>query len=235
MKKIIIYRENNLVINEDIEQILINHKSSLNALLNSLKKFQEDYFSKENDSNKIKLLKKLLTALKGNLTLMKQEKKKQFDLLMTNVENRKNRIKEILFPEYENKNNYNKDCLTSSYIKQKNELNILNFIIENEIEKANIMNETKNKIYLYTKHIPFYLNLKREIYCNINQENSEIVFEILKNIRTLIKNEFISTVKERMEKNLEINTLSFKIKFIKDHIKKEELKGSEKYIRRNNL
>ena len=33
-----------------------------------------------------------------------------------------------------------------------------------------------------------------------------------------------------MEKNLEVKVLSFKIKFIKDNIKNEELKGNEKYI-----
>ena len=75
------------------------------------------------------------------------------------------------------------------------------------------------------KHISFFLNLNREIYCNTNKEDSETVSEILKNIRTSVKNEFISAAKEKMETDLEINAVKFKINFIK-----ENLEGNKRYI-----
>ena len=93
------------------------------------------------------------------------------------------------------------------------------------------MTDIKNKIYLYVKHISFYLNLYREIYCNINKQDSETVSEILKSIRTSIKNEFISNVKEKMETDLEINAVKFKIQFIKDNLINDKLEGDKKYIK----
>lgn len=42
---------------EEIEQILISHKSSLVVLFDTIKNFQNDYFLKINKINNIKLLK----------------------------------------------------------------------------------------------------------------------------------------------------------------------------------
>ena len=125
---------------------------------------------------------------------------------------------------------YNND-LYSSYIKQKSELNLLNFQIENEIEKTNVMIDIKNKFYLYVKYISFYLNLNREIYCNNNKEDLETISEFLKYIKTSIKNEFISKVNEKMETDLEINALKFKIKYLADNMINNKLKGHKKYIK----
>ena len=163
---------------------------------------------------------------------MKEEKMKQFDSLKNLNEKDKKRIQGNLFQDNENKMNYSSnDDLHSSYIKQKNELSLLNFQIQNEIEKTKIMTDIKNKIYLYVKHISFYLNLYREIYCNINKQDSETVSEILKSIRTSIKDEFISNVKEKMETDLEINAVKFKIQFIKDNLINDKLEGDKKYIK----
>ena len=156
-------KENKDFVKEEIEKILINRKSSLEALLKIIKSFQVDYFSKEKKTNNIKLIKKLLTLLQNNLTIMKNKKTKQFDSLKTTNEKDKKIIQRNLFQENENKMNFNND-LYSSYIKQKSELNLLNFQIENEIEKTNVMIDIKNKFYLYVKYISFYLNLNREIY-----------------------------------------------------------------------
>ena len=224
--------EKNIFVKEYIKQILFNRKSSLEALLKTIKNFQDDYFSKENKANKLKSTKELLTLLKNNLTVMKEEKMKQFDSLKSLNEKDKKGIQSNLFQENENEINYDfNGDLYSSYIKQKNELNLLNFQIQNEIEKTNIMIDIKNKIYLYVKHISFYLNLYREIFCNINKQDSETVSEILKSIRTSIKNEFISNVKEKMETDLEINAVKFKIQFIKNNLINDKLEGDKKYIK----
>ena len=222
-------KENKDFVKEEIEKILINRKFSLEALLKIIKSFQVDYFSKEKKTNNIKLIKKLLTLLQNNLTIMKNKKTKQFDSLKTTNEKDKKIIQRNLFQENENKMNYNND-LYSSYIKQKSELNLLNFQIENEIEKTNVMIDIKNKFYLYIKYISFYLNLNREIYCNNNKEDLETISEFLKYIKTSIKNEFISKVNEKMETDLEINALKFKIKYLTDNIINNKLEGYKKYI-----
>ena len=222
-------KENKDFVKEEIEKILINRKSSLEALLRIIKSFQVDYFSKEKKTNKLKLIKKLLTLLQNNLTIMKNKKTKQFDSLKTTNEKDKKIIQRNLFQENENKMNFNND-LYSSYIKQKSELNLLNFQIENEIEKTNVMIDIKNKFYLYVKYISFYLNLNREIYCNNNKEDLETISEFLKYIKTSIKNEFISKVNEKMETDLEINALKFKIKYLTDNIINNKLEGYKKYI-----
>ena len=224
-----ITKENNIFKKEEIEQILTNHKSSLTKLFSTLKNFQNDYFSKETKTNKINLLKKSLTKLHSNLTSIKKEKMKQLHILETTNENEKSTIQKSLFPENENNTN-DTDDLYTSFIRQKNDLKALNFQIQNEIEKTRIVIEIKNKIYSYIKHIPFYLNLNRDIYCKINKEDTEKVSEILKNIRNSVKNTFISTVKEKMETDLEINSVKFKIKFIKDNITNNKLDGNKRYI-----
>ena len=224
-----ITKENNIFKKEEIEQILTNHKSSLTKLFITLKNFQNDYFSKENNTNKINLLKKSLTKLHSNLTSMKKEKMKQLHILEATNENEKSTIQKSLFPDNENNTN-DTDDLYTSFIRQKNDLKALNFKIQNEIEKTRIIIEIKNKIYSYIKHIPFYLNLNRDIYCKINKEDTEKVSEILKNIRNSVKNTFISTVKEKMETDLEINSVKFKIRFIKDNITNNKLDGNKRYI-----
>ena len=224
-----ITKENNIFKKEEIEQILTNHKSSLTKLFSTLKNFQNYYFSKETKTNKINLLKKSLTKLHSNLTSMKKEKMKQLHILETTNENEKSTIQKSLFPDNENNTN-DTDDLYTSFIRQKNDLKALNFKIQNEIEKTRIIIEIKNKIYSYIKHIPFYLNLNRDIYCKINKEDTEKVSEILKNIRNSVKNTFISTVKEKMETDLEINSVKFKIRFIKDNITNNKLDGNKRYI-----
>ena len=224
-----ITKENNIFKKEEIEQILTNHKSSLTKLFSTLKNFQNDYFSRETNTNKINLLKKSLTKLHSNLTSIKKEKMKQLHILETTNENEKSTIQKSLYPDNENNTN-DTDDLYTSFIRQKNDLKALNFKIQNEIEKTRIIIEIKNKIYSYIKHIPFYLNLNRDIYCKINKEDTEKVSEILKNIRNSVKNTFISTVKEKMETDLEINSVKFKIKFIKDNITNNKLDGNKRYI-----
>ena len=224
-----ITKENTIFKKEETDQILINHKSSLITLFNTLKNFQKDYFSKFNNTNKINLLKKSLNKLQSNLIVLKKEKTKKLHILETTNEKEKSTIQRSLFPDNENNTIYSDD-LYASYISQKNDLSILNFKIQNEIEKTKLLIEINKKIYSYIKHIPFYLNLNRDIYCEINKENTEKVSEILKNIRNSVKNEFISTVKEKMETDLEINSVEFKIKFIKDNIINNKLEGDKKYI-----
>ena len=226
--------ENTFIKEKDLGQILENHKSALLSLFKLIKIFQNDYFSRVNKSNKIKFLKKSLNTLKDNLSRMNKEKMKQYNALKVAKEDIIMRKQEILFPEIENSNINNVSDLSSSYVKKKIELNYINFQLENEIIKTDILKGIKNKTYLYLKHITFYLNLNREIFCKINQEDTETVSEILKKIQTLVKNQFISIVKEKMETDLEIDSVTSKIKVINDN-KRKYKNGNNKYVKQDEI
>ena len=217
--------ENKLSSKQEFEQILFNRKSSLDVLLHLIKSFQSDYFSKKNEANKIKPLKQIIYSLQNNLSLMLSEKKKQFDYLTIKKENNKKRIRDVLFPETKTKkvNNFE--------IKDKlKELKLINFQIENEIKKTRLLIEQKNQNYFYQKSIPFLLDKNYEIFCNTKYENLENITDILKTIKKSIKEKFISVVKEKMETELEINAILFKIESLKENIVNNNLNSNRKYI-----
>ena len=220
-KNINIFLNDNLIKEDDAsnnkekEQILFTRKSSLEVLFNLIKSFQNDYFSKRKEINKIKYSKKMITSLMNDLSLMKAEKEKQFDYLKIKNENNKKRIQDILFSENQTKKVNNieiNDILHFSYVNKKKELKLINFQIENEIQKTKFIIEQKNQMYLYLKAIPFILDTNQEKFCNINYENLENISGILKDYRTSIKNKFISIVKDKIQIESEINALKEKIK-----------------------
>ena len=220
-KNINIFLNDNLIKEDDAsnnkekEQILFTRKSSLEVLFNLIKSFQNDYFSKRKEINKIKYSKKMITSLMNDLSLMKTEKEKQFDYLKIKNENNKKRIQDILFSENQTKKVNNieiNDILHFSYVNKKKELKLINFQIENEIQKTKFIIEQKNEMYLYLKAIPFILDTNQEKFCNINYENLENISGILKDYRTSIKNKFISIVKDKIQIESEINALKEKIK-----------------------
>ena len=208
-------KEDDALNNKEKEQILFTRKSSLEVLFNLIKSFQNDYFSKRKEINKIKYSKKMITSLMNDLFLMKTEKEKQFDYLKIKKENNKKRIQDILFSENQTKKVNNieiNDILHFSYVNKKKELKLINFQIENEIQKTKFIIEQKNEMYLYLKAIPFILDTNQEKFCNINYENLENISGILKDYRTSIKNKFISIVKDKIQIESEINALKEKIK-----------------------
>lgn len=160
---------------KETENILFNHKCSLEVLLDMIKNFQNDYILKVNEANKnkINISKKIITLFRENLSLMETEKIKKFNYIKEKNENNKKQIQKILFLsetkniEMNNNVQFKDDLNSFSYIQKKNELNLINFQIENEINKTDFVVEQKNQIYLCAQTIPIYLDKNREILCNI--------------------------------------------------------------------
>ena len=109
-----------------------------------------------------------------------------------------------------------KDISNIPLMSKKRELDLINFQIRNEIKKTNYLIEQKSQIYFYAKSLPFVLDINREKFCNTNFENLEIISQILNNVKKSVKENFISVVKEKMESELEINTLTLKINSFKN-------------------
>ena len=211
-------------------QNLLERIFSLDALLKTIKTFQINFFSKLNATNKLHNIKQMLISLQNNLSLMNVEKMKKYENFKNINDDNKKEMQDILFQE--NPNDY-KDNLAANYIRQKNELKFINFQIENDIQKTNILIGQKYQINLYLKSIPFFFDTNREIFCIINYENLENISDILKELTKSVREEFISVVKEKMQKEIELNAVVMKINLIKDNkntSNNEPLNSQKKYI-----
>ena len=110
-----------------IEQNLFHYKTSLNVLLNLIKSFQNEFFSKQKKNSEIKDIIKMISSLQNNLSLMLTEKQKQFDYLKTKIENNKKKMQDILFIDNQNKKVINKkinDISNAPLMSKKRELEL---------------------------------------------------------------------------------------------------------------
>ena len=217
--------------NDIKEPILINRKTSLETLLNILKKFQISYFS---NSNKLSQ-KQILLSLKDNLNLMLKEKNKTLSYMKTQKEIKKKKMQKILYPSLNETKQKQYDLISdntkvSSFLNEKNQLEILNFQIQNEIEKTEFLIGQKKEIISYIKSIPFYFEENKEIFCNNNYENYKNISLFFMDIIRNIRNKFINIVKEKMKKDIKIKSISDQINYIKENIDEYDENGYKKYI-----
>ena len=217
------------------EQVLFSHKSSLETLLNIIKDFQLEYLSKnfnKSKNNKIST-KQMITSLKDSLNIMLNEKNKKLDYIQNKNEMTKKNVQSKLFPYIEEMkiNKYNLSLENKNYfISEKNQLELLNFQIKNEIEKTNFLIQQKTQINTYIKSLPFFFEANQEIACSNNHENNKKISQFLKEIIRRVRKDFINVVKQKMKKELEINGMSIQINYIKDSIEDYKLNGCKKYI-----
>jgi hypothetical protein len=128
-------------------------------------------------------------------------------------------------------NKYNLSLENKNYfISEKNELELLNFQIKNEIEKTSCLIETKTQMNSYIKTLPFFFEANQEIVCSNNHENNKIISLLLKELIRKVRKDFINVVKQKMKKEIEINGISIQINYIKDSIEDYKLNGCKKYI-----
>ena len=218
--------------------IYINHKSSLETLLNLIKNFQMDYLSQYSQKKNCKNKRQLLLSLKDNLNIMLKEKNKRLNFIKGENDLSKKKLQKMLFPPKasriikENKKNNNN---MTSYISEKNELQLLNFQIENEIEKTRNLYEQKLQIHTYIKTLPFYFEVNREIFCNNNYETYVKTSEILNDIIKKVRKDFIEVVKKKMKLELEINNTTIQINYIKNNIETNKYDGCRKYIESDDI
>ena len=219
------------------KKILFNHKSSLEELLSIIKNSQLEYLLKSN--KKKQMIKQILISLKNNLDLMLQEKNKKSNYLKKQNKEYKKKLQNIVFPssKYLKKNKYNLKLNYNYYnnkvkstIYEKNQLELLNFLIENEIEKTNFFIEQKIEINSFLHSYPFFSEIIQTFYCNNKYANINKVSDLLKEIIRNVRKEFIYTAKKEMTKKSEIEEISFQIENIKDIIEDYKLNGCKKYI-----
>ena len=218
------------------EEILFTHKSSLESLLNIIKNFQLKYFSKKNTKNKLKT-KEMILCLKDNLNLILKEKNKKYNYLKSEKEKRKKKIQKIIYPSSRDSfsaiREYNitlGDNKIYNNFTETNQLKLLNFQMENELQKTIFLIQQKKQINSYIKTMPFFYESNQEIFCYNNYDNYKKISDLLKEIIKKTRQDFINVVKQKMKKNIEINAISTKINYIKDNIEDYDLEGCKKYI-----
>ena len=216
-------------------QIYVNHKSSLETLLNIIKNVQIDYLSKLSKKKNHQNTKQLLLSLKDNLNLMLKEKNKKINYLKGELDFSKKKLQKIIFPsskesKSKKENGINKNKIVS-FISEKNQLQLLNFQIQNEIEKAQNEYKQKLQIYTYIKTLPFFFEVNRELFCNSNNyETYNKISDLLNEIIRRVRKEFIKTVKEKMKQEFEINSATIQIIQIKNFLENDDYDGYRKYI-----
>ena len=217
------------------EETLFSHKSSLETLLNIIKNYQIKFFSK-NSKNKLKT-KEMILSLKDNLNLMLKEKNKKYNYLKNEKEVKKKKIQKIIYPSSRDSvstiKEYNitlGDNKIYSNFNETNQLKLLNFQMENELQKTIFLIEQKKQINSYIKSIPFFYESNKEIFCYNNYDNYKMISDLLNEIIKKTRQDFINIVKQKMKKDIEINAISAKINYIEDNIDDYDLKGCKKYI-----
>ena len=228
---------NKNILNDNEEQILFNHKSSLETTLNLIKNLQLEYLSKRIKKDKIKTIKKTLNSFRNNINLILEEKNKKLSYFKSKNDISKKKIQYLIFLSSNLRNldkikyNINEEGnKIYSLISENNQLKLLNFQIRNEIEKTQFLIEQKAEIIGYIKSVPFFYEESKKIFCNNNYETIKKITSLLSNEIREIRKEFIETVKAKMEIDMEINNATLQIDYIKDNIENYKLKGCKKYI-----
>ena len=200
-----IYKEN---------EILFSHKSSLELLLNIIKRNQLALFSEfSGDEKNTLILKQRLSLLKDKFNLLLKEKNKKIRELEEKNQKLKNEGVEKLFLTYEtveekkDKNIIEKNRI---YPSELDKIKLLNFEIENKIKKIEFLIEKKEKM---ANQKISEENQDYEIYCGNENKKNEKAQELFTNHMRKASEEFdeMSAQSERneIEKGLIKNQINF--------------------------
>ena len=230
------YTEFNFIEPLNKEDTLLCHKSSLNNLLNTIKKSLFSIFP-NSAKGKNKSMKNLLKELKENLNSLLIDKNATLKFYGETLSNNKCSLQNELFFESKieiNKNKYK--CIKSKKINNMNikslkseidTLKIINFRLENDIKQ--IENETLKKIddqnYL-SFCVPNSNIEKKEISC-IQPKYYSIVTSLLHRQLTIKRKKFRSTVSKKQNKIDDIDSIKASITSLRKSVLKKKSRYTE--------
>ena len=228
------YTEINFVDPSNKEDIFVYHKSSLNGLLNIIKKSLFSIFS---NSCQEKNIKNLLKELKENLNSLLIEKNSTLKFYGETFSNNKCSLQNELF--YENKIEINKNkykCIKNKKINNMNiknlkseidSLKIINFKVENDIKQ--IENDILKKIdeqNFLSFSTPNSNIGKKEISCLQPKYNS-IVTSLLHKQLTIKRKKFRATVSKKQNKIDDIDSIKASINSLRKSVLKKKSRYTE--------
>ena len=205
-------------------KLLFSHKSSLENILKQIKNCQLDYISNKSTKNKnISNAKQILLSFKNSLNSLFNEKNQIYQYYKKENEIKKTNIQKFLFPNHfeTEETEKNKKIINDKICYSEiNQLKILNFQIENEIQNVDNSIYQKSSIIYMIKTNIFFIN--NEIYCNYKTKNISEVSDILHDDIKEKRKIFINTAKTKFEKDMEIKLLLMKKEFLKDKIRRNK-------------
>ena len=152
---------------------LISHKSSIETLLNLVKRFQIDCISGNSVVNDNKRTKGMLLEFKEKLSNNLKKKTKIFKINKRELEEKKEELNREILSNTEKENN------KINYSKEVDQLRFINFNIENQIKSVDFMIEEKSIIN--ENKLEYFGNLSNQkIYCEHHKQIKSEVLEIMK-------------------------------------------------------
>jgi len=195
---------------------LISHKSSIETLLNLIKRFQFDCISGNSMVNDNKKTKAILLELKEKLSNNLKKKTKIFKINKRELEEKKEELNREILSNTEKENN------KINYIKEVEQLRFINFNIENQIKSVDfkikeksIINENKSE---YSGFLP-----NQKIYCAQHKKIKSEALEIMKEDKQVLKQQLIDLTIKNTQNEEEINNIELKISNLKKKIKEKKI------------
>ena len=180
------------------KDISFSSKSSIENLLDTVKKFQIGLIIKNPEKLNFINAKALLSLLKDNLSSELNKKRKIYDKIQKQNDKKKRRIRHNIKTNNGNFNN------SINYRKEAEQLKYINFNIENEIKKIDFMIKEKKSI----KNLEYLENLDEKIYCDLNDKNIFETIKIMKNEKNILHQILISLSKEKEKSDSEIKYIN---------------------------
>ena len=202
---------------------LISHKSSLETLLNFIKNCQMEYITnKELNNINLSKTKIILGFLKKQLHSNLNTKNKIYDSLKKENETKKKELQQQMM--IDNEFERESESTIKNINSEKNQLKLLNFQIENEIQNTDFLIKQKSS--------KTCLKENKEIFCNHNSGDVIKVSSIMKNNLNDNQNIMIDINKQILETKNELKSINGKISGLKNKI--IEIKGEVKLNKYNN-
>ena len=206
----------NININADCltlkKDVSFSSKSSIEKLLDTVKKFQIDLIIKNPEKLNFNNTKALLSLLKDNLSSELNNKRKIYDKIQKQNDKKKRSIRHMIKTNNDNFNN------SINYRKEAEQLKYINFNIENEIKKIDFTIKEKKAL----KNLEYLENQDEKIYCDLNDKNIFETIKIMKNEKNILNQIFINLSKEKEKSDNEIKNINDIKSILESKISKRE-------------
>lgn len=180
------------------KDISFSSKSSIENLLDTVKKFQIGLIIKNPEKLNVINAKVLLSLLKDNLSSELNKKRKIYDKMQKQNDKKKRSIRYMIKTNNGNFNN------SINYRKETEQLKYINFNIENEIKKIDFMIKEKKAL----KNLEYLENPDEKIYCDLNDKNIFETIKIMKNEKNILNQILINLSKEKEKSDSEIKNIN---------------------------
>ena len=191
-------------------EVLFQNKFSVENILKMIKNIQNDCISSKPSESNMPNIKQTLSLFKENLAFILNKKKRIYTDNLKENEKKKEDLRNMIYSK-----NDETDARKINYQSEKEQLKLLNFQIENEIENTDFLIKQKNKLI----ENGYEENLSEPKY-NYEKESKGIIHELMNNHKNEINQKLIKLTMQKSEKESELEVVLDYISQIKNKINK---------------